>query len=631
MDSETRRSRRKENRKRKAIALLAISELNDFDKLKTKKLKTESRSEDGEELGKNEDNENNEQTVEIKYLETSKERDLNRLTEKPFLDGEEYEALKKRLRERKKALLCNPGFRLKDVGEDAKVARDKRIPLFMSDIQNLLTYCMIGDKAPTWPNRWCTMAKWNKLTNLVCLVVDGVGVSDYKAHSSAMDWVGRHMTSLVEVVSPASYQVATQEEIALIPISVRQKKKLIDQFGSLESALEKDEAFKAFRSIFPVIQSQLPQQKKSSSKDSLKLQLLLSATQMVTENYPLPLQGVLADRYKDYKLTKPEYNEVGPSSPLYSVDCEMCLTDHGNELTRVCVVDSSLRVVYHTLVMPDNKIRNYLTQYSGITEDLLEGVTTKLSDVQSALQDLLPPDAILVGQSLNSDLVALQMMHPYIIDTSICFNITGDRRRKTKLSILAHLFLNRTIQTQGNKGHSPIEDAQAAMNLVLLKLDKGITFGDVMLGGQVPSMSEEGVYTVRTSTSVAKHVNLSTSLSKTLSEEQKTMALVCDEESGAKYDQLTPFKAELKLVKYEDSASKAVEATCTAALEHNFTICHLDLGGMEDGEERAKKTKKFAKKLHNFTSVNGMFMLLLGGTDKQNGVAGIVIRKPEES
>merc|ERR1712059_93312 len=181
----------------------------------------------------------------------------------------------------------------------------------------------------------------------------------------------------------------------------------------------------------------------------------------------------------------------------------------------------------------------------------------------------------------------------------------------------AHLFLNRTIQTQGNEGHSPIEDAQAAMNLVLLKLDKGITFGDVMLGGQVPSMSEEGVYTVRTSTSVAKHVNLSTSLSKTLSEEQKTMALVCDEESGAKYDQLTPFKAE--------------EATCTAALEHNFTICHLDLGGMEDGEERAKKTKKFAKKLHNFTSVNGMFMLLLGGTDKQNGVAGIVIRKPEES
>ena len=63
-----------------------------------------------------------------------------------------------------------------------------------------------------------------------------------------------------------------------------------------------------------------------------------------------------------------------------------------------------------------------------------------------ALQDLLPSDCILVGQSLNIDLAALQMMHLYVIDTSVCFNITGDRRRKIKLSVLAHLFLNRTIQ-----------------------------------------------------------------------------------------------------------------------------------------------------------------------------------------
>ena len=58
---------------------------------------------------------------------------------------------------------------------------------------------------------------------------------------------------------------------------------------------------------------------------------------------------------------------------------------------------------------------------------MLEGVTTTLSDVQQTLRKLLPPDAILVGQSLNSDLHTLKMMHPYIIDTSVIFNITGDR------------------------------------------------------------------------------------------------------------------------------------------------------------------------------------------------------------
>lgn len=58
---------------------------------------------------------------------------------------------------------------------------------------------------------------------------------------------------------------------------------------------------------------------------------------------------------------------------------------------------------------------------------MLEGVTTTLSDVQQTLRKLLPADAILVGQSLNSDLHTLKMMHPYIIDTSVIFNITGDR------------------------------------------------------------------------------------------------------------------------------------------------------------------------------------------------------------
>merc|ERR1712183_1218197 len=111
----------------------------------------------------------------------------------------------------------------------------------------------------------------------------------------------------------------------------------------------------------------------------------------------------------------------------------MCRTSIGeNELTRVCVVDSSLKVVYHSLVLPENPITNYLTQYSGITKETLDGVTKRLEDVQT----LLPRDAILVGQSLNSDLHALKMMHPYVIDTSVIYNITGTRSRKTKLSVL---------------------------------------------------------------------------------------------------------------------------------------------------------------------------------------------------
>jgi hypothetical protein len=45
----------------------------------------------------------------------------------------------------------------------------------------------------------------------------------------------------------------------------------------------------------------------------------------------------------------------------------------------------------------------------------------RLIDVQTALRSLLPPDAILVGQSLNSDLDALKLMHPYIIGEMVLY------------------------------------------------------------------------------------------------------------------------------------------------------------------------------------------------------------------
>jgi hypothetical protein len=126
-------------------------------------------------------------------------------------------------------------------------------------------------------------------------------------------------------------------------------------------------------------------------------------------------------------------------------------------------------------------IIDYKTEFSGVTEKDLVGVTTTIQDIRDKIKKLLPSDAILVGQSLESDFKALGIFHPFVIDTSVIFNLTGHRGIKTSLKNLSKKFLGIDIQTDSVKGHCPKEDALAALNLVKLKMKKGMKFGDVIL------------------------------------------------------------------------------------------------------------------------------------------------------
>lgn len=177
---------------------------------------------------------------------------------------------------------------------------------------------------------------------------------------------------------------------------------------------------------------------------------------------------------------------------VLTLDCEMCITSPPGtapqvfSLTRISLIDWNGDVVLDEFVKPEKPITDYLTPYSGITAAMLENVTNTLQDVQKKLlEDILTPGTILVGHSLESDLNALQVTHPYIIDTALLFPHPRGPPLKSSLKWLAQKYLSREIQKgHGTTGHDSVEDARACLDLVKQKCEKGKAWGTSEASGE---------------------------------------------------------------------------------------------------------------------------------------------------
>ncbi|VDO24924.1 unnamed protein product, partial [Onchocerca flexuosa] len=119
-------------------------------------------------------------------------------------------------------------------------------------------------------------------------------------------------------------------------------------------------------------------------KSNMKGALLVTMRQMVDFCYPFPkMNNVSVGIMTPIIPTKEKYGTIKVDSPFFAVDCEMCTTEIGeSELTRISIVNECYEVLLDTLVKPRNRIVDYVTKYSGITEKMLENVNVRVEDVQ---------------------------------------------------------------------------------------------------------------------------------------------------------------------------------------------------------------------------------------------------------
>eukprot|EP00596_Hydrurales_sp_CCMP1899_P000881 CAMPEP_0119042992 /NCGR_PEP_ID=MMETSP1177-20130426/16325_1 /TAXON_ID=2985 /ORGANISM="Ochromonas sp, Strain CCMP1899" /LENGTH=305 /DNA_ID=CAMNT_0007010135 /DNA_START=140 /DNA_END=1057 /DNA_ORIENTATION=- len=160
-----------------------------------------------------------------------------------------------------------------------------------------------------------------------------------------------------------------------------------------------------------------------------------------------------------------------PGHPVYSIDVECVATGvqhNARSIAQVALVDEWSRPVFSVLIKQDMPVYSYITELTGLTKEILDSHGLSLAEALALLRAHLPPNAILVGQSILKDVQWLQLAEGVdyfsLIDLSALFRVWNQERGQFTNFSQDHC-AKVWIGVGERAHHNAIEDAAISMSL----------------------------------------------------------------------------------------------------------------------------------------------------------------------
>jgi len=155
-----------------------------------------------------------------------------------------------------------------------------------------------------------------------------------------------------------------------------------------------------------------------------------------------------------------------------AIDCEMCESKdplsgakNPKALCRLSVVNAEKpdEVLLDTLVKPAWPVTDYRTRINGIAKVHLENVEFTLRHAQAFMLALCSQETIIVGHAAHNDLVALNMEHDVVVDSSFLFRAIDSPTATPSLKDTVKTMLKKEMPDT----HDSVNDARKALECVL--------------------------------------------------------------------------------------------------------------------------------------------------------------------